>query len=572
MNRRRGSGRRVTVRKHNFARKRTASGRKRRTYRKGPYYFGSRRVSAGRRTSKLALESLAHGFIPAGYRVGRLFNRPRIQQLSQGMGTARGYRRLTTGRSVSKRMRAASRRASRRRTSAKRTTRRASRRRRASKLAANGRRRRSRRRVSRRRSSRRRASRRASRRRSSRRGSRRRGGSRRRRLTANVLVASGMNVRGGKGTKSRRKGYATGPLHQIVELGPRSKRKGYPVYVPAHISTTAYLRRFTFGGAAKAAHARRSSVKKNRRHSMRRRHTRRNPNYVVVKNGRRRGRRMRANLFGANIVNDVVIPGAGGVAGFLAARLVSNVAAGQSWLTGALDAGAADPENTKLLANAVGIAATLGIAQKVPMVRKHQGALVTGMGLALADRLIRKFAPGQSVLSGFGEYVNQPMGEYVNQPMAGLGAYVQDPSAMGEYVNQPMSGLGSTYYAAAGMGTMYAAAGYPEGQDPANQESIDGLMDVMEAAAGGPFEAAAGMGTYYAAAGLGAEADATLEKMYAKEQPPFVSTETPTDLAMTVTRDMVRDKKVPTSLVTPEGRGFAGGLFARHLFAGMLGA
>jgi hypothetical protein len=85
-------------------------------------------------------------------------------------------------------------------------------------------------------------------------------------------------------------------------------------------------------------------------------------------------------------------------------------------------------------------------------------------------------------------------------------------------------------------------------------------------------EAAAGMGTMYAAAGLGAEADASLEAMYQKEQPPFTSIQTPTDIARVVTRDMPRDRQVPNSLVTPEGKGYAGGLFARHLFAGMLGA
>ena len=305
---------------------------------------------------------------------------------------------------------------------------------------------------------------------------------------------------------------------------------------------------------------------------------RRNPKYVVV-NKRRRSRRgsrksrLRRNaamVFGADLTRDVLKPVAGGTAGFVAARLLSNGLANVEALRGVLDKdkSAAEASNTKIAANLLGILATLGLAKKVKIIGDNRGALVTGMGLALADRLIGKFA-GDSAgyLSGFGEYVSSPLGEYVSQP---LGAYVADPS-MGEYVSQPLgvfeaaAGMGSPMmYATAGMGTLYAAAGYHEGIDPADQGSVDGLMDVMEAAAG-----TSGMGTLYAAAGMGAEADAELQAYYASQQPPFASIQTPTDLARPVTHTMPRDKQVPTSLVTPEGKGYAGGLFARNLLAGM---
>lgn len=276
---------------------------------------------------------------------------------------------------------------------------------------------------------------------------------------------------------------------------------------------------------------------------------------------------MRRNqFFGADLMKDVVTPVAGGTAGFIAARVLSNTVANVGAVRNILDSGrgAADAENTKIVTNVVGILATLGLARRVPLIRRHQGAIVTGMGLALTDRLLGKL--GGALGGSLGEYVSQPLGEYVSQP---LGAYVQDPShGVGEYVSQPLGA--DLMYATAGMGeTLYAAAGMG---DPANQEHVDRTMDIMEAAAGTPmaYQAAAGMGnTLYAAAGLGQEADIGLERMYRREQPPWASIQTPTDVALPVTRDMPYARPVPSGLVTPEGRGYAGGLFSRHLFAGM---
>ena len=70
-------------------------------------------------------------------------------------------------------------------------------------------------------------------------------------------------------------------------------------------------------------------------------------------------------------------------------------------------------------------------------------------------------------------------------------------------------------------------------------------------------------------AGLGAEADSSLKKMYAKERIPFHSIHTPTGVARPVSQSLPFTRPVPASMVTPEGKGYAGGLFARHLFAGM---
>lgn len=318
-------------------------------------------------------------------------------------------------------------------------------------------------------------------------------------------------------------------------------------------------------------------MRRNRRRSRRRR-TRRNPKYVVAnrrrrrrssrRGRRRRRRRVRRNQFlGVNWMKDVVTPVIGGTAGFVGARVLGNGLANIGAVRNLLDRdkAAAEAANTKIAGTVLGIVATIGLGTQVKMIRDNQGAIVTGMGLALVDRLLGRVT-GEAA-AYLGEYVSQPLGEYVSQP---LGAYVADPS-MGEYVSQP---LGNTLYAAAGLGTMYATAGYNEGVDPANQGTVDSMMDTMEAAAGmnGPaMEAAAGVGTLYATAGLGAEEDATLKAYYQRHQPPFASIQTPTDVARPVTASMPYARPVPDSLVTPEGRGYAGGLFARNLFAGMLG-
>lgn len=597
-------------------------GRKRRTSRK--YYWGTKRVTGrgkeylDKYTSRGLMPTVAPVYhtgkkksgapsvlvYPIPRSQGRLSKKPTRRRVSYKRGgTKRRRRTYAVGASYRgrrKRRMAANRRTSRRRSSRRRGTRRKTTGRKSSKRSRAAKKGWRRRRASMSANPLRRRSRRTSRRRGSRRSSRRRGS--RRRLTRNLLSTS--KVQWGVGPKKYRTGSPRGKRHQVVMYGSRSKGRpgkrgtrrrisGYPVYIPGHVVGRASVRRFKrLGGAAKDAHGRakrrgysekrwpksrlkrntrRTSMRKNRRRrssKRRRRSTRRNPRWVVAN---RRRRRLRKNqFFGADLMKDVVTPVIGGTAGFIAARVLSNGLANIEAIRGVLDKGAepAGASNTKIAANVLGILATLGLSTKVQIIRRNQGALITGMGLALADRLLgRVTGEAAAYLSGgFGEYVNQPLGEYVNQP---LGAYVNDPgmgtlyatAGMGEYVNQPLGA-------------------YAEGVDPADQGDTDSLMDVMEAAAGaGQYEAAAGMGTLYAtagmgdtlyaAAGLGQEADARLKAMYANEQPPFVSIHTPTGVARHVTGTLPFSRSVPTSLVTPEGKGYAGGLFARHLFAGM---
>lgn len=402
-----------------------------------------------------------------------------------------------------------------------------------------------------------------------------------RKMTANLLARTG-----------QRNGSPSGKHVQVVQFGPHSKRKGYAVYVPGHVSERAYVRKFHFGGAARAAHSRamrdgyrkhskkaplaangRSSMRRNsKRRSKRvsknrrsRRSRRLRGNRYVVANRRhskrhsRRGLRRNVTIFGVDPISQVAIPGVYAVSGLMATNAVSNFAANMPAIRNILDSGrsADDAFWTKTLAGAAAAAGMVAFGGKMPsMIRQNLTPLIAGMGCAVAVRVFRgntSFAPLAPYLgtwgAGFGEYVNQPLGAYVTDPS--MGEYVNQP--LGEYVNQP---LGSTMYAAAGMG-----------------DSVDGLMDVMEASAGvGAYEAAAG--TMYAAAGMGADEVAMLtppRDQDGYQQPPFVSTETPIDIARDVTAVMRRDQPVRPSLVTHEAREGAGGLFSRSIFGPMLG-
>ena len=269
------------------------------------------------------------------------------------------------------------------------------------------------------------------------------------------------------------------------------------------------------------------------------------------RNSRRTSIRKNAALFGADVMTDVVKPVAAGTAGFVAARLLSNTLSKVGAITSILDK--SDPaaaDNTKIVANVVGIGATLFAAPKVKLIGDNRNALVIGMGLALLDRLIAKmnlsFAMGETYYAAAG---------------------------VGEYVNSPINGLGETYYAAAGVGEMgeyvnspINGLGYVEGIDPGDQGQIDSLMDTMEAAAGvGAYET----GSSATASRIGAP--------FGIEQ--FETTFTPVDVARPVVRTMREDLPVTAGPVdrdalpqsTPEGRGYAGGVFARNLFSGMVG-
>ncbi len=286
----------------------------------------------------------------------------------------------------------------------------------------------------------------------------------------------------------------------------------------------------------------------------RRRHSRRRS----TRNRRRvhrNARRMLRNLFGADVMRDVVTPVIGGTVGFVLARYAGNMASRRiSQL--------ADPRYGKLAAAVVLIPATFAAAKMSPMVRANAGAVVLGVGLAAAESFLRNtpllggapmaaviapsvpIVPPPAAASGFGSYYNEGMlGLGRGYDLSHAGAPYQGMLGVGEYVNQPMSGMGDTYAAAGigeyvnqpmdGLGDGDGISGIGDLGEPGDQSAVDGSMNRMES----------------------------------------ISTITPTDVAMrALTRPQVMPVTTPFTSGPGNGdKGYAGGMFARHIFSGMVG-
>lgn len=217
-------------------------------------------------------------------------------------------------------------------------------------------------------------------------------------------------------------------------------------------------------------------------------------------------RRVYRNIFGADLAKDVLVPVAGGAAGFLAARYAGNMLAMKGL-------GTSNPNTAKLIAAGVGIPAVFMLARKSPggMVAKNSGALALGMGLAVAEGYLR-----DTPLLGGSRVAAVLPGTAPAAPAAtsGLASYYDYPVGRG---GQALS----DYYTQGMLGD----------EDPANQASVDSSMDTMEA----------------------------------------VSTVDPTDLAIRAST-MPQEAPVTETLANRGDRGYAGGLFSRHLFSGMMGS
>jgi hypothetical protein len=269
----------------------------------------------------------------------------------------------------------------------------------------------------------------------------------------------------------------------------------------------------------------------------RRRHSRK----VRSNRSRRRARRVLRNIFGADVMRDVITPVLGGTVGFVLARYAGNMA---SMRIPQL----ADPRYGKLAAAAVLTPAIFAAAKMSPTVRANAGALVLGVGLAAAESFLRNtpflggapaaalIAPptmptvtsppatgsyySEGMLSGLGRGYDLSHAGAPYQGMLGLGSTMYAAAGVGEYVDQPMSGMGDGGDGLAGIGDL---------GEPGDQGAVDAATNRMEA----------------------------------------ISTITPTDLALKA-GVLPQVKRVTTPFAAGD-KGYAGGVFARHLFSGMVG-
>jgi hypothetical protein len=222
-------------------------------------------------------------------------------------------------------------------------------------------------------------------------------------------------------------------------------------------------------------------------------------------------------------MKDVLTPVAGGAAGFIAARYLGNMAAMKDW-------GTSDPKMGKLIAAAVGIPATFMLSRQMgpgSLIAKNSGAIVLGMGLAAAEAYLR------------------------DTPMLGGGraaaAITNGNGANGNGAPAPLPGTA------------------PPSMMPGEMEVVEG-GDTAE-------ETGDGLSAYYSQSMLGSLGDpadqAQVERSMDRVEP--ISTVIPTGTALRA-GNFPQARRVTERFAIPSGdRGHAGGVFARHLFSGMMG-
>ena len=330
--------------------------------------------------------------------------------------------------------------------------------------------------------------------------------------------------------------------------------------------------------------------------------------YSVRKNMSKK-RRMHKNPLGSDLMA-LGRPVLGATAGFAASRAVNALALYGLSKTKMDLSGNGAQIGIRAAATAVGVLGTLTFGNKVDMIRDNRTSIVTGMILNVAEVAVRALTSeklatpdanpylrllalgssyadvshaGAPYSPMMGEYVSQSlngdMGSYIAQAAAGMGEYVSQSlnggDGLGEYVSQSLNGLGE----------------YAEGVDPSDQEGVDGMISNAEAVAGlsgtEVMAATAGLGmteVMAATAGLGNvqgmnRGIVTRRGIYNFfTQPvapsggriPAVSIE---DAPMPVVgMGPARPGAVPIGdqVSTPEGRGYAGGIFGRHIFGTMV--
>ena len=329
--------------------------------------------------------------------------------------------------------------------------------------------------------------------------------------------------------------------------------------------------------------------------------------YSVRKNMSKK-RRMHKNPLGSDLMA-LGRPVLGATAGFAASRAVNALALYGLSKTKMDLSGTGAQLGIRAAATAVGVVGTLTLGDKVGYIRDNRTSIVTGMLLNVVESAVRSLAAsrlgadanpylrnlalgasyydtahaGAPYSPMMGEYVSQSlnggMGSYIAQAAAGMGEYVSQSlnggDGLGEYVSQSLNGLGE----------------YAEGVDPSDQEGVDDMISNAESVAGlsgtEVMAATAGLGmteVMAATAGLGNvqgmnRGIVTRRGIYnfftqpvaaGRANIPTVSIE---DAPMPVVgMGPARPGAVPIGdqVSTPEGRGYAGGIFGRHIFGTMV--
>jgi hypothetical protein len=238
---------------------------------------------------------------------------------------------------------------------------------------------------------------------------------------------------------------------------------------------------------------------------------------------RRGHRRLRRN---PDWMREVVVPVAGGTAGFIAARVLGNVLANQS-----LPVIAGNPNASKVVAAVVGIPLASWASTKVDIVRENLGAIILGMGMAPVEGYLRNLP-----ILGGGPMISMP-----STPVATATPPVTSTSQSPNAVST--SGL-SDYYTAGMMG-------------------LGTGMDVSHF--GAPYQGMLGVGDADGAITNAENADSSATTGGPWGSVPSVSITTPTD-AMAPIHTEPYAAPMTETMSSPGGRGYAGGLFSRMLF------
>lgn len=287
--------------------------------------------------------------------------------------------------------------------------------------------------------------------------------------------------------------------------------------------------------------------------------------HSVRKNMSKKRRSMKRNPLGADLAQ-LGKPVLGASAGFVASRLLNALALmGVSKTNVAFFATSSGQALTRIGATGLGVVATLMFGNKVAFIRDNRTALITGMALNALEGSVRQLMPA-SVETG-NEYVRDlALGGHSYSDYAHAGAPYSP--MMGEYIAQSLNG--EIAEAAAGMGE-YVAQGLNSYEDPSDQEGIDGLINNAEAIAGiEVMQASAGLGTDVMAAtgGFLDPITAVAAKRGSLRQRSIMSAPMP---VANMQPALPGAKEINENVSTPEGRGYAGGIFGRHVFGTMVG-